>query len=550
MFKLRPTKGGLPLWLTAAAWLFAMPMPFAAAHEGHDHAAPQPSQALQASDHQRFVARSKSFDLVTVSQGRAVTIYLDRADNNEPISGAVVTIEGDGSTITAKQAEAGTYVADAAWIAGAGEHRVTITVTAGDDRQQFTGSLGAAPAAAAPNRGSSIWVSGVALAGLGFGIALAAFRPGRQRWGGVALSLAMLALLMASTAMGHDAEPAPVTAGGAVPHRHANGSVFLPKPTQHLVGIRTTIAVESEASPSTEIAGRVIADPNRSGRAQAVRDGSIEAGPKGFPHLGQQVAQGEVLAYLVPTLSSAEEASLKQTLAQIERDMALLVPRADAIATINPNMPMGEATASALQDLQIQSQGLTRQKEIAVAALNQKIEIKAPIAGVISSALVSIGQVVAARDPLFEIVDRSAAWVEGWSFDTVPTEPIAAASALTESGRSVNLSFVGRGPVLRQQATPMIFRIAEDASNVDFGAPVRIFLGDARKTKGVVLPAGAIERGAGGGSIVWEHSAPETFIAHPVKVMPLDATRVIVTGDVKADMHLVVGGANSLSQVR
>lgn len=489
--------------------------------------------------------------MVTVSQGHAITIYLDRADNNEPIVGAHVTIEGDGNTVSAKQSDAGTYVADADWIEGAGIHRVTITVTAGEVRQQFTGTLGATPpAAVAPERGSSLWVRGVALAGLGFGIALVAFRPGRQRWGGIALSLAMLALLMAGTAMGHDVEPTSAPAGGAIPHRHANSSVFLSKPTQHLVGIRTVIAVESDAAPSVEIAGRVVVDPNRSGRAQAVRDGSIEAGPKGFPHLGQPVTQGEVLAYLIPTLSSAEVAALQQTLAQIERDMALLVPRSDAIATINPNMPMGEATASALQELQIQSQSLTRQKDIVVAALNQRIEIKAPIAGVISSALVNIGQVVAARDPLFEFVVRGAAWVEGWSFDPIPAEGIATATALIENGRTVHLSFVGRGPVLRQQATPIIFRITDDASNIEFGTPVRVFLGDTRKARGIVLPAAAVERSAGAVSIVWEHSAPEIFISHPVKAMPLDAARVIVTGDVKAGMHLVVGGANMLSQVR
>lgn len=260
--------------------------------------------------------------------------------------------------------------------------------------------------------------------------------------------------------------------------------------------------------------------------------------------------QGQILAYLIPTLSSAEEATLKQTLAQIERDMALLVPRADAIATINPNMPMGEATASALQELQIQSQSLSRQKDIVAAALNQRIEIKAPIAGVISSALINIGQVVAARDPLFEIVDRNAAWVEGWSFDPFPPEGIATATAFTEDGRTLHLSFVGRGPMLRQQATPIIFRIDGDASNIEFGAPLRVFLGDTPKGKGVVLPAAAIERGAGAVSIVWEHSAPEIFIAHPVKVLLLDAARVIVTGDVKAGMHLVVAGANSISQVR
>jgi cobalt-zinc-cadmium efflux system membrane fusion protein len=549
--KANSTASGIKFWLALAAWLVAIPFQFLAAHEGHDHEAAQPSQQLQPSDHHRFVTRSKSFDLVTVFQGDKITIYLDRVDNNQPVAGALITIEGDGKTISAKQIGAGTYVADANWIAGAGDHRLTITVTAGHDRQQFTSTLGAIPPATlAPERGSSIWVRGVALAGLGFGIALAAFRSGRQRWGGVALSTMMLALLMASTAMGHDVEPASAPAGGAIPHRNADGSVFLPKPTQHLVDVRTVIAVESEATPSVEIAGRVIADPNRSGRAQALRDSRIEAGPKGFPHLGQPVTEGEVLAYLIPTLSSAEEATLKQTLAQIERDMALLVPRADAIATINPNMPMGEATASALQELQIQSQSLTRQKEIVVAALNQRIEITAPIAGVISATLVNIGQVVAARDVLFEIVDRSAAWVEGWSFDPVPAEGISTATALTESGRAVGLNFVGRGPVLRQQATLIIFRIADDASNIDFGSPVRIFLGDARKAKGIVLPVAAVERGAGAVSIVWEHSAPEIFISHPVKVMPLDAARVIVTGDVKAGMHLVIRGANSISQVR
>src|SRR4051812_24502026 len=93
--KVTPTTGSLTLGLALAAWLFSIPT-FVAAHEGHDHAAPQPSQALQASDHARFVARSKNFDLVTVSQGHAITIYLDRADNNEPIAGAAITIEGDG----------------------------------------------------------------------------------------------------------------------------------------------------------------------------------------------------------------------------------------------------------------------------------------------------------------------------------------------------------------------------------------------------------------------------------------------------------------------
>lgn len=537
-------------WIALALWLLAIPVPFLAAHEGHDHEAAQPAQPLRSADHARFVARTSAFDMVTTSQGRTVTIYLDRADTNAPVDSAVVTVEGEGHTSTAKQTEPGTYVADADWIDSNGAHALTITVVAGHERQQFTGTLGAA-GPAVPKRGSGIWARGIALAGVGFYVAFAAIRPIRRRWAGAAFSLTMIAALMVGTAMAHDDMPAPAAPStGAIPHRHGNGSVFLPKPTQHLVGIRTVIAVESEAAPGIEIAGRVIADPNRSGRAQAVRDGSIEAGLKGFPHLGQTVTQGEVLAYLVPTLSSAEEATLKQTLAQIERDMALLVPRADAIATVNPNMPMGEATASALQELQIQSQSLTRQKEIVTAALHPRIEIKAPVAGVISAALVSIGAVVATREPLFDIVDPEAAWVEGWSFDPIPAEGMVTATALMENGRALGLRFIGRGRVLRQQATPIVFRIDGDTSAVAIGAPVQIFVGNAQMRKGIILPIAAIERDGSAVSVVWEHSAPETFISHHVKVVPLDATRVIVSGDVKAGMHLVVVGANLIRQVR
>jgi len=160
------------------------------------------------------------------------------------------------------------------------------------------------------------------------------------------------------------------TAGGAAaPHRHPDGAVFLAKPAQHLLEVRTAVARTGEAAASREIVGRVIADPNGFGRVQALRDGRIAAPDSGFPHLGQSVTQGEVLAVLIPTLSSFEEASLRERLAQVERDMAALVPRADAIGQVNPNMPMSDAAAGVLQELQIQSQGLRRQHELLKAAL-------------------------------------------------------------------------------------------------------------------------------------------------------------------------------------
>jgi biotin carboxyl carrier protein len=340
------------------------------------------------------------------------------------------------------------------------------------------------------------------------------------------------------------------TVGGApAPHRHPDGAVFLAKPAQRLLDIRTAVTTTVEASPSRELVGRVVPDPNAFGRVQAVRDGRIEAPGEGFPHLGQSVTQGEVLAVLMPTLSSFEEASLREKLAQIERDMQALVPRADAIGQVNPNMPMGDAAAGVLQELQIQSQGLRRQQELIKAALEQKIEIKAPIAGVIARAEVTAGQVVAARDVLFEVVNRSEAMVEAFSF--APSgEEIAGASGITEDGRAVKLVFVGRGRVLRQQAAPLLFRVTEGAAKLDIGTPVRVLVTAAQRQRGVKLPRAAVQRGFGNLSIVWEHTAPETFVPHIVTLAPLDADSVLVTGGLGDGVRVVTTGAQFVNQVR
>jgi biotin carboxyl carrier protein len=336
--------------------------------------------------------------------------------------------------------------------------------------------------------------------------------------------------------------------GAAVPHRHPDGAVFLAKAAQHLLGVRTAIAATVEAAPSREIVGRVIADPNGFARVQAVRDGRIEPPDEGFPHLGQSVTRGEVLAVLVPTLTSFEEVSLREKLAQVERDMALLVPRADAIGQVNPNMPMSDAAAGVLQELQIQSQGLRRQHELIKAALEQKIEIKAPVAGMIASARVTAGQVVAARDVLFEVINRSQAMVEAFSFE--PGEELAAASGVTEDGRAIKLAFLGRGRVLQQQAVPLLFRVTEGAPVLDVGTPVRVLVIAARRERGVRLPRAAVQRGFGSLAVVWEHTAPETFVPHIVTVAPLDAENVLVTGGLADGTRLVVAGAQFVNQVR
>ena len=90
-----------------------------------------------------------------------------------------------------------------------------------------------------------------------------------------------------------DAPGAAVNASGLA--RLPDGSVNLPKIAQRRMAIRTVLAPQSEAAATVDLPGRVVMDPNASGRVQAVHGGRIEPGPKGLPVAGQAVKGVELL---------------------------------------------------------------------------------------------------------------------------------------------------------------------------------------------------------------------------------------------------------------
>jgi len=76
----------------AAVWsATAIPTP---AHEGHDHgeaprAAPMPGSP-------RVVATSERYQLVGIAEGEVLVLYLDRADDNAPVTAAALEVSLDG----------------------------------------------------------------------------------------------------------------------------------------------------------------------------------------------------------------------------------------------------------------------------------------------------------------------------------------------------------------------------------------------------------------------------------------------------------------------
>ena len=67
--------------------------------------------------------------------------------------------------------------------------------------------------------------------------------------------------------------------------------MFLPKPAQRQIGVRTVSVTEGELPRSFELAGKVVMDPNAGGKVQALVAGRMQAGPRGLPSAGP-VGQG------------------------------------------------------------------------------------------------------------------------------------------------------------------------------------------------------------------------------------------------------------------
>lgn len=363
-----------------------------------------------------------------------------------------------------------------------------------------------------------------------------------------ALALVVLAPTASRAHEGHDHGTPPSQAVlGTGPSRLPGGAVFLPKPSQRLLGIRTQKTAVDEAERAVTLIGRVVPDPNRSGLVQSNNGGRILAPEGGLPLLGHRVRKGDLLALVEPPLGRADRAGLSERLAEIEQEIAVAEARLERARQLAER---AAAPASQITDAQTELAGLRARREVISAGSAEPEELRAPIDGVISGARVVLGQVVQAQDVLFQIVDPDALWVEALVFGEIDPEAISGASARTNDGIELALAFQGYGRTLQQQATLVQFAIAVPGQRVKVGQPLSVIARDGMTTRGIVLPREAVVRGPSGDAVVWLHREPERFEARPVRVEPFDAGRLVAVAGLEPDERVVVRGAELINQVR
>lgn len=525
------------------------------AHEGHDHG-DVPKMAVQ-SGLPRGEAASDNFELVALAGSRQVIVYLDHFATNEPVENAQLSAETPEGPKTLSSRPDGSFILDAPWIKpGALDLIFTITSGATTDILPLTLTI---PEAGERAGGETVimggirWVPLMIVSGITFllGVGLGGFARRRS-------SLATLLILfvawpgrglLAHEGEDHGTHAPPQSAQNANPtgdlaQRLPDGLVFVPKATQRILSVRTTVTAQDEFQKTVELPGRIIADPNASGVVQSSVGGRLSAPPGGFPRLGMKVSQGTILAYVTPPVQAIDKSDMRQRQGEIDQQIDIVGRRVDRYKEL---APVGAISRSQLEEAQLELKGLKERRAALDQVRRDSEALIAPIDGVIAETSAIAGQMAAPGTAVFQVIDPGKLWIEALSFQAIAPEQNA--TALLD-GRALSLIYRGAGLADRNQSFPIQYAIEGDRTGLRIGQFVRVQAQTGEKLSGIALPRSSIVRASNGQNIVYEHLSAERFQARPVRIEPLDAKRVLVLPGLPPGKRIVSQGAELLDQVR
>lgn len=546
----------------------SLPSSLALAHGGEDHS--HETQQADPSMAARVAASSEQFEIVGVPSaagGGKLIIYVTDFWSNKPVLGAKLDVT-QGANTGAALAKESHYELPAPWVTKPGLYPLTFSITAGERSDLLIGTLEVAALKREASH-ESLWdhiiphdfaiprtviFSAVGLAATFLLASLLSY--------GLFRRAAFYGFLLAATASAGSAALALITQDDGAASSQAvldlpdsarrapDGAIFMPKPSQALLGIETLRTAQAGSTQRTRnFAGQVIADPNKSGVVQSLLAGRIEPPEGGFPAIGSRVEKGAVLGYLVPRVELVDQSDIRQTTGDLDRQIKLAEAKVERFDQLK-----GVIAAAQIADARTELEGLRARRAAIKPVLDEREPLTAPVSGTIAQASVAAGQVVDAQATLFQIVDEDSLYVEALAFDVSEAAAIQKeatdALATTAIGQKIALKFEGRALLLRQQAVPLRYRITSGGEGLGLGQPVTVSVPVEKPIKAVIVPRTSIVRAPNGQQSVLVHVSPERFEARPVASTPVDADRIGVTAGLDADVRIVSRGAELINQVR
>ncbi len=332
--------------------------------------------------------------------------------------------------------------------------------------------------------------------------------------------------------------------------RNADGSYFVPKSLQRMFEVRTTRVAETDVRAGIKLNGRIVPDPQAHGQVEAGLLGRIEPPDTGIPVLGDTVRKGQILAQVVPVVGVVDRSQVRREVARLTHEIRIAAESIEMMKQFS-FVPFREGK---IIQMEVRLEGLRQERAALLPMLKTQEFLRSPIDGVIAATTAVAGRVTQPGEMVFDIVNPNRLWVEA----TVPDPTVAAgaapgatATARTPEGQTLAVTYVGSGPAVRQQSTPMLFRIDTPPKGLRVGRPAAILLpGEHRTQRGLPISRAAISIGTDGVQQVWEQTDAETFVSHAVQTQDIDAQTVLVLSGLNEGARIVVRGASLMAQLQ
>lgn len=319
------------------------------------------------------------------------------------------------------------------------------------------------------------------------------------------------------------------------------------------------------------VAARVRAKPGFSATITAPVSGQlVAASEQALPQPGQRVEAGQLLALLKPNFSEAG-AKVAEAQADFATSKAALDQAEAAYARTKKLATEQAKSPRELQEVELAYQSAQARYAAAAGLLATfkqgggtsspnaalLMELRAPIAGVLNAVAAGPGEVVAANQPVFAVLNPETVWIEV----SVPESGVARLSHAKdaavelpgEPGRFAPITGNGRGQLLSLglevdatlRTVPLIYETANREGQFRVGQNVTLHVETARVEETVAVPESALVH-EGDQLVAFVQVSGETFEKREIQAGIRDTGFVQVLAGIKEGERVVTKGAYAI----
>jgi RND family efflux transporter MFP subunit len=337
---------------------------------------------------------------------------------------------------------------------------------------------------------------------------------------------------------------------------HAEGDIGFTKEQQWKVDFAIAQAVPRPIRPAIAVTGALRARPDGEALLTAQAAGQVRSAGR-FPHVGQAVPRGAVLADLVPRLGGdTDYASLQAAArrAKVELDQSVRERvRLEGLLRDEAIAEKRVIAARSAEDAARIEHEASQQRLGQFGGAGGGIPIRAPTEGVLADVRVSPGAYVEAGQLLFHITDPRTLWLEL----RVPESDAARVSAPSGAtfqvdgieqsfevvaGRNARLIAAGAVVDAGTRTVPVTFEMQKPHPGLKIGMAVkaRVFVGEAQIALAVPAEAVVDESGV---PVVFVQTGGESFQRRPVRTGARDGDWIQILDGLEPGQRVVTRGA-------